>query len=772
MMTRNPFQRCLRSLLTTAGMLIATACSSWAATSVSQHGITWTFDKDYPSGRFANGDYWVVGPVKIVSITPRSTTSSGRTINGSMVNPRIQKMQGYDSACYGSNNHAYDPALNVALGVSASKPLTLPAGSSLVSTISEPTLGARPQLRAAAVLTVLANAPAAGSFRPPYVGTDKTIRWNKSKLNYGILRSLPKVASTPTLANVEALFERPWIEQFTTWQGRYLHPILNQKDYGREMANDLAEGLLSLQLDYTNAQKERLYIRLVQYGIDVYGAALNGAVWVDDGGHNHGRKMPMILAGMALGDSNILARANARNHFIFQEDRQTWYVTSADVGRTLYTADGRPRLPYTSAHVGLAEWGEKHTAAPNRDGSNWNAYYRDIVGHSVLGHVLTARLLKAETHWAWPALFDYADRYWSIEKGTKTGGGNLIRPFVHAMWSAYRGSQPTTFTPGTTATNSWSSLSIPAQTGSFTVAWDSVPSMAKMDSVTGLSLGAPTSTDNLATSVRFAPTGVIQVRNGTSHTAMVNVPYTAGVTYRFVKTVDLATRRYSVTVTPKGGSTVQLASNYAFRNGHETAVKLDRLGFYAITGAHSVLNVSVQATTSTVLATATAPTSTSTTTTTSTSTSTSGSFTTSPGKWGSLPIGTRTGKFTVSFTVVPSAGDLSAEVGASLGAASGSDALAAGIRFSPSGVILARNSGLHTAAVPLTYRAGVSYRVDMTIDVTTRRYNVDVTPAGGAKVALARGYAFRHSQKDATRLDRLSGGASGGSITVSNVSAR
>ena len=37
---------------------------------ITQHGITWRFDKPYRIGRFVTGDYWVVGPVNIVSANP------------------------------------------------------------------------------------------------------------------------------------------------------------------------------------------------------------------------------------------------------------------------------------------------------------------------------------------------------------------------------------------------------------------------------------------------------------------------------------------------------------------------------------------------------------------------------------------------------------------------------------------------------------------------------------------------------------------------------
>ena len=62
---------------------------------LSQFGITWTFKKAYETGQFANGDYWVVGPVEIIHIDPQAT--SNPTLHGSMINPVVSSDQGYDS---------------------------------------------------------------------------------------------------------------------------------------------------------------------------------------------------------------------------------------------------------------------------------------------------------------------------------------------------------------------------------------------------------------------------------------------------------------------------------------------------------------------------------------------------------------------------------------------------------------------------------------------------------------------------------------------------
>ena len=65
------------------------------ATSISQFGITWTIAGTNQTGQYANGDYWVIGPVNIISITnslrilPADLgTNLSAKLDGSMINPR------------------------------------------------------------------------------------------------------------------------------------------------------------------------------------------------------------------------------------------------------------------------------------------------------------------------------------------------------------------------------------------------------------------------------------------------------------------------------------------------------------------------------------------------------------------------------------------------------------------------------------------------------------------------------------------------------------
>lgn len=420
-----------------------------AATSVTRHGVTWHFAEDRPTGQFANGDWWVAGPVTITRITPETVNDQ----SGTMINPGLGADNGWDNRIkYGK----YSATLNIA----KSLPRTVPAGSSVVTATSFATQSTadNPQLESLNVLTVLAAPAPAGAFRPPWLGTDKTLAWNVSQLNYGALRRLPKPANTPALATVEGYFARPWIEKTTGWTGRYFHPFLNHPfqnrgtvgTYGREMAHTAADGLLSLQLDYTNAEKTTLLIRLVQAGLDIHGAARLGGYWGDGGGHNQGRKMVLLLAGTVLNDPAILAYCDAGKRMIFQEDLQTFYVTQADIDRVHIGVNNTSVEEYTAADLGMPEWGTNHKDQPQYDNRKWSTLYRIVAGPCTLGHVLTARLMGLESRWNHPACFDYYDRFHSIEQGNVSTGTNSIQPFVSSMWRTYRSGSGGALPPPTT----------------------------------------------------------------------------------------------------------------------------------------------------------------------------------------------------------------------------------------------------------------------------------------------------------------------------------
>jgi len=432
---------------------LAATASAATCPSIEQFGITWTFDKAYECGQFANGDNWVLGPVTITGISPLSTNVNGRIKNGSMVNPSpANDNQGYDNT---ATSITYDATLNKAFNVSSANPLVLAAGSSLVSTISIDAAAQRPQLKTAAILTVLSSAPPAGSFRPPYSGTDKTIKFNKSNLDYTKLAKLAPTAHTLRLkqqvgdaqsASVERMFERPWIDHKGNWTGAYLHPSDNMPNYGRDLADQVGTAALMLHLNYSDADKETLMIRFVQLGIDLYGIVANGGQnnWENDGGHAQGRKWPILFAGIVLNDASMKAIGTSTAKF--GEERQTFYVSQADIDmKGHHDIQGAPQQDYIQADIGLPEWGIMHSTAPIGDDRDWlsdtkSGYRRCCTGNSFLGYILAAHIMNAKALWNYDALFDYQDRYMSVEASVgDTGNYNRSwSKFPEEMWDTYR----------------------------------------------------------------------------------------------------------------------------------------------------------------------------------------------------------------------------------------------------------------------------------------------------------------------------------------------
>ncbi len=436
---------------------------------VERFGITWTFDREYAVGTFANGDHWVVGPVTIVEIDPTSTDTDGRIRNGSMLNPTHKDTPGYDSAPraggFSAENNVGRPNGEE---ISSSNPLVIEPDASLVSTRTHEEPEMRPHVVDAAILTVLDKPPPGGSFRPPYSGEDKLLEWTASDIRWQRLPRFPQIPdSAPSPDTMERWIERPWIDHGGgVWTGREIHPSGNMPDYGRDMAHRTSQVALALLLDYSQEEIEPLMISFLQLGLDWYGvthtsperfnSTSQGHLWHGGGGHGHGRKWPMLFAGLMFDDQDILEYTDAGGYRhrwdnpdwedepgypIFQEEQQTFIITRHDVDQERFADDGRRRDPYSEDMIGLPEWGEQHMNNPVRDGSNWGASYRSIVSNSIAGHVLAARLMDAKEEWGWDPIFDYLDRWVGAdaEHGSwSDDGSNAPRPFVRDMWELYR----------------------------------------------------------------------------------------------------------------------------------------------------------------------------------------------------------------------------------------------------------------------------------------------------------------------------------------------
>jgi hypothetical protein len=445
--------------------------------SLTQFGITWTISGTNQTGQYANGDYWIVGPVTITSIGNSFHTNGFSPAvgnDGSMINPRAGPSHGYDSRQGGYSN-LLNRYLVGGAPVSSTNPLVLPVNSSLISSVSwlytvvagvtntesgcpkfdGATGQPRPTTRSMAILTCVSNVPPAGSFRPPYCGTNKAARFNKNQLDYSKLGSLIPAANAPALTNIEANFTGPWVDHVTTWNGAALHPDSHMPNYGRDLSIEIGEAAVMLQMDFSqlpgNPSKEKLLVEFTQLGIDLAGVADTGGNWHSDGGHFMGRKFPILFAGTVLNDAHMKSVGSWTNKF--QEDQDTFYVEQTNVDITHNSTIWRPdyRAPsnrYEVVNIGLPEWGIRHETFPERDNLNWAATYRLINNQSYAGWALAANIMGLRTAWNHDALFDYIDRSTEIGNPPFNYDADVFgTSFVRAMWKAYRINYPPRWVP-------------------------------------------------------------------------------------------------------------------------------------------------------------------------------------------------------------------------------------------------------------------------------------------------------------------------------------
>jgi hypothetical protein len=448
----------IRGLETVAG---GTTSSLPRETAVSQYGLGFQFSEATAVGQYCSGDWFAKGPLTVTSMSPASGTFGGRVMHGAMIDPGRGGGfagpfgQGHDSA---STNAAkelpYVADLNVDPGATGrALSFTAQQSASIYKARSAATPGgdgAR-MLTDGAVLTVLPQAytPPAGAFRPAAARADKTSHWTEGDLNYSVFPSLDLsgIAGTPTIERAIQFIRRPHRMHNTQNQFWNVNPTNNQMNYGREYAQETATAALMLCGNLTQAQKREILIPMVQLGIDIYGRFLEGGVWEADGGLNCGRKLPLVIAAVALGDPGMLNAADAtKNHAFgdhgstnaaarvenvgprFHEDRQTTVVQPFWVNEYRYPQN----------LVGRPEWTIRYLHWWSKPNPNLQISYRDINAAYQLGTALAANLIRgARAAWNHPPFFDYADfrRNWMLG----LTGTNAPIAFHKNMWNRHRG---------------------------------------------------------------------------------------------------------------------------------------------------------------------------------------------------------------------------------------------------------------------------------------------------------------------------------------------
>jgi hypothetical protein len=418
--------------------------------SVTQYGITWTFDKKAPVGQFVNGDYYVVGPVTITAIDPKplfgdevpageldkDEKQANAVRNGSMLNPAVkagvawQQKVGFDSGI-----HNYYQA-----GLTAKLPIKMSPKDTLISTISLKhaeqchfvmpggwSRGGRPgvgvgadedncPIRVAAVLTCVAEPLPADAFRPGYCDRSQTIYFAHN-LKRDKLPMLAPVGNPPDPVKFAEMFQKPWVN--LCFFG-FDQPQENMPHYGQVVGEAVSDAGVLLCLDYKPEQKEPLLVNFVQVGIDYWGLIKSGHQgWEGWGGHGSGRKFPIVFAGFMLGDDEMMSPTTKFPKTEFGEDNQTMYDKGWTGAKVVFA--GHSGVSSATGQPPRAQWGPYE----DKDPSKWAAgnltselYRRANSSCSWVGEALVLRLLKLEKAWNHDAFFDYVDR-WMYEDETE-----------------------------------------------------------------------------------------------------------------------------------------------------------------------------------------------------------------------------------------------------------------------------------------------------------------------------------------------------------------
>lgn len=370
-------------------------------TFIIHNEFTWQIlGVNHTTGKYLSGDCWIQGPVTIENVSPAAFANS----NGSMVNPAAgpNAKQAYEGGVA-----SYDQSLAV------SYPFIAPPNTSLVSSLTNPTFVGTDNrygwILAHGILTVTESSVSDNSFRPPYSALAEKKPAYAFTFNDVDLSFLPYLAFTgETKPDPVALLletARPWIDHLFEYPSRALHAVNNMPGYGANLTSTVAATCLGTSLDWDESYRQELAINLIQLGIDNYGLVEAGQYFPANGGHMSGRLLPILFAGKALNDDDML-HVTERDFPIehgFAENCQTY-------------GTGQYGIRYCSR-------GDTSTRYVSVNSPTW------------VGEATCARALELEQAWNHAPFFDYVE---SFTQSENFGDVYDLYDYFHAeMWLLY-----------------------------------------------------------------------------------------------------------------------------------------------------------------------------------------------------------------------------------------------------------------------------------------------------------------------------------------------
>lgn len=737
------------------------------ATSVTRNAITWTFDADYTVGQYVNGDYYVVAPS---GLTINSTTpASSGGYNGSMVNPTNTNgtaghFQGFDSSLY-----YYDAAAGITFPYAAS------AGDSIV-TVQSYTAGtsytpswnnikvssSTAKIQGCEVLTVVSSAPAAGTFRPPFMGTSKptftTSDITEARLpNYAATTNLPS-----DLTYYERGLERPWLMTNQDWTARAQHPMDNMPNYHEQVVEFLNEATVLL---LSENRTTGLLNGYVQLGIDWYYAMLQSG----GTGSSSYTRIPIIIAGYLLGNTSMehlfLTGSPANNgregKLFYKWDDKSSAISSSIVtagqtwtGQTVFF---RKQVGNTEhEHLHPSEWG----LVANGGGKKQENYRVTVDVRPHVGLVLASRAMSLDGSVNHDAYLDYMDRWFDEDYDTSykptvelywgaqsSQAQTASKVWVKEMWTAYRNAASDPTAPDI------SNIVVTESDTSATITWDTDKiADSLIDYGLTSSYGSSSSDTNFNTSHSIQITGltaettyhyqITSADPSSNSTSTVDATFTTLATITTVAdpTSDNPSGDYWDGISPTLSTGTAGASIYYTTDGtapdsgdslYSTPISVSSNQLIRFIGIKDGLTDSaiVDAT-----------------------------YNFGPyyqqGSWSNITMDARSGTWTQTIYIYVDDVNLDLTIGHADGNASAWADLATTFRIL-NGTIDARNSSTYAAENVLSARAGVNIRVDFTVYTGTKTYDMDVKVGNDPFVQIANGYGWRTGTTASSSLNRI-----------------
>jgi hypothetical protein len=235
-------------------------------------------------------------------------------------------------------------------------------------------------------------------------------------------------------------------------------PVENMPQYGLEYGRVVGISALLLCTDLKPQQKEPLLVNFVQVGIDLGGMIrADHPGWTGWGGHGSGRKLPIVFAGLLLGDDELAGISLSYPKVSFGEDEQTAYGDSWTGAKVVFAGHSGIDAATGEGRSRGSGWGPYEHTPPSqwKDGQNTSeSYRRCCTSVGWVAQALAMRLMQAEQAWGHDAFFDYVDRWMyeddaafvkTIKETTRRDHdkewarqGQAWDAFVNEMWAKHR----------------------------------------------------------------------------------------------------------------------------------------------------------------------------------------------------------------------------------------------------------------------------------------------------------------------------------------------